>query len=262
MPLGPGARRRGISTGPRDQEAGYFGAPLLLLLVATAASAAASAAVSPTPPPPPPWPAEWNLTRSTVVQPGTPSADYFTPANAWGLVSIDWGVASAIWSKGGRSASTCEAVSVEGCRRLKAAGKASRCFIYHNFELALEWLESQHRVMRDDAKADWFLQFTDGHGHKNGVRIAQTPPEPYCTVQRSPPTPEPTDPAPPAAHPRADDLQYAEQLGRPIFLYVAPLRFRLHTRLQQPAARHLSLWQGTTETPRPPPTWWTRSWRP
>jgi hypothetical protein len=34
---------------------------------------------------------------------------------------------------------------------MKAAGKVGRCFVYHNFELALEWLESQRAVMRDPA---------------------------------------------------------------------------------------------------------------
>ena len=52
---------------------------------------------------------------------------------------------------------------------LKEAGLASRCFIYHNMELALEWLESQRLVMYDDTKADYFLQYTDGQGNKNGT---------------------------------------------------------------------------------------------
>ena len=68
----------------------------------------------------------------------------------------------------GRNTTTCEATSVEGCRRLKASGKAQRCFIYHNGMGALEWLETQRAVMYDKKKAGWFLQFTDGHGRKNG----------------------------------------------------------------------------------------------
>ena len=60
-------------------------------------------------------------------------------------------------------------MSREGCRRLKASGKASRCFIYHNMELALSWEESQRAVMYDRSKAGYFLQYTDGQGHKNGT---------------------------------------------------------------------------------------------
>ena len=36
-------------------------------------------------------------------------------------------------------------------------------------ELALEWEESQRKVMYDPSKADYFLQYTDGNGHKNGT---------------------------------------------------------------------------------------------
>ena len=52
---------------------------------------------------------------------------------------------------------------------MKASNKAVRCFIYHNVELALEWMESQRQVMYDPRNADWFIQYTDGMGHKNGT---------------------------------------------------------------------------------------------
>eukprot|EP01047_Picozoa_sp_COSAG01_P039756 COSAG01_NODE_3303_length_6294_cov_3.018402_5_plen_701_part_00 len=118
-------------------------------------------------PKPPNWAPNWNFTESTVIQPT--SSGYFSPNNSWGLVSLDWSVAKDVWLAHGRNHSNCEAVSTEGCRRLKAAGKATRCFIYHNMELALEWLESQRKVMYDPDKADYFLQYTDGNGKKNGT---------------------------------------------------------------------------------------------
>ena len=104
--------------------------------------------VAPSPPPPSPpsppaslqkppnWSPNWNFTESTVIQPT--SSGYFSPNNSWALVSLDWSVAKDVWLAHGRNRSNCEAVSAEGCRRLKAAGKATRCFIYHNMELALE----------------------------------------------------------------------------------------------------------------------------
>lgn len=52
---------------------------------------------------------------------------------------------------------------------LQTSGKAARCFIYHNMELALEWEETQRAAMYDPTKADYFLQYTDGMGHKNGT---------------------------------------------------------------------------------------------
>ena len=36
-------------------------------------------------------------------------------------------------------------------------------------ELALGWLESQARAMDDPAKADFFLQYIDDRGRKNGT---------------------------------------------------------------------------------------------
>lgn len=128
------------------------------------------------------------------------------PEHPWGLISLDWSVNRDEWLKNGRNHTNNEAVSTEGCRRLKAAGKAVRCFICgsdpiclhvllilegctspadaclawlhdriltcsidHNMELALEWEESQRKVMYDPSKADYFLQYTDGKGNKNGT---------------------------------------------------------------------------------------------
>ena len=70
--------------------------------------------------------------------------------------------------------STCEATSIRGCQLLKASGLVKRCFIYHNMELALQWLESQRAVMYDPDMAGMFLQYTDGQGHKLG-RIYNEP---------------------------------------------------------------------------------------
>ena len=77
--------------------------------------------------PPPNWEPNYNLTQSTVIQPS--SAGYFMPNHTWGLISLDWSVARSVWFTGNISNTTCEATSVEGCRRLKAAGRATRCFI-------------------------------------------------------------------------------------------------------------------------------------
>ena len=77
--------------------------------------------------PPPTWTPTWNLTKSTVIQ---PSGDYyFMPKHPWGLISLDWSVANKVWFLGNVSNTTCEATSITGCRMLKAAGLADRCFI-------------------------------------------------------------------------------------------------------------------------------------
>ena len=118
--------------------------------------------------PPPRWPPQWNLTLSTVCQPS--SDGYFLPPpnQPWGLISLDWSVASSIWQKPNQSESTCEETSIEGCRRIKALFPDTRCFIYHNMELALQAFTTQRTVMYDASKADYFIQYTDGRGTKNG----------------------------------------------------------------------------------------------
>ena len=137
--------------------------PLPLCLLASLLPLLASAqsptcALSGKPCHPPTWEASWNLTQSTVIQPS--SASWFVPEHPWGLISLDWSVNRATWFAN-RSIfnTTCEATSIENCRRLKAAGLAHRCFIYHNMELALLWLESQRAVMLDPTKASFFLQY-------------------------------------------------------------------------------------------------------
>jgi len=90
-------------------------------------------------------------------------------AKPWGLVSLDWSVARSIWQRDGNAKGTVEATSIEGCRQLKAVSPNTKCFIYHNMELALQALESQRLVMYDPAKKYYFLQYTDGAGHKNGT---------------------------------------------------------------------------------------------
>jgi len=106
---------------------------------------------------------------STICQPS--SADYFIPPpdKPWGLVSLDWSVAKNEWAKDGLHNGTIEETSREGCRKIKAVSPSTKCFIYHNMELALESMESQRAVMYDPATAGYFLQYTDGNFNKNGT---------------------------------------------------------------------------------------------
>lgn len=105
-----------------------------------------SCALNGEPCPPPSWPPTWNLTQSTVIQPWCnlllPNHTAFAPAHTWGLISLAWDCAAV----------NEEAATVPICATLKADGKATRCFMYHNQELALGWLESQAAVMYDASK--------------------------------------------------------------------------------------------------------------
>ena len=102
----------------------------------------------------------WNLTLSTVVEPGgdiAPGYYAFPKAGPFGLVCLDWSVAASIWQHNNQSESTIEATLTENCRRIKAVSPSTRCFIYRNLELALQAMESDRAIMYDPEKAGWFV---------------------------------------------------------------------------------------------------------
>lgn len=104
---------------------------------------------------------DWSLYNSSACMPqlaGAVNNISFNPVNHWGLASLDWSVGRGSWLNADRNLSTCEATSTQNCLELKAAGKVIRCGIYHNIELALQWIETDRAVMYDSSKADWFLQ--------------------------------------------------------------------------------------------------------
>ena len=162
---------------------------LCFIAAAAAAAAAAEAAASSSPsispscmmngnpcPLPVNWAVDWSLANSTIAMPeaggaGVNGSGFWpAPGHHWGAVSLDWQVGEPAWLNAtDRMKSTCEATSAANCARLKAAGVVTRCGLYHNVELALQWIESARAVMYDESKADWFLQYTDGHGNKNGT---------------------------------------------------------------------------------------------
>ena len=112
------------------------------------------------------------LNRSTITQPCNNSG-FIDPRGArFNVLSFDWGNAMNVW--GNNSAykpknTPCEEFLVEQAALVKAANPNAHVFVYRNLELALEWLKSERDAMYDDSKKDWFLQYTDGMGHKNGT---------------------------------------------------------------------------------------------
>jgi len=55
------------------------------------------------------------------------------------------------------------ATLVEQCRRIKAVDATTKCFVYRNTELALEWMEPHRVVMNDPAFADYFIRYQPGN---------------------------------------------------------------------------------------------------
>lgn len=145
---------------------------MMLLLSETALALNAVSKTSPctyfgegVPPCPlPRWAPTWQLSMSTICQPG--STDGFldaTLAAKWGFISLDWSIASKIWNPDGTSASVDNATGastlVEQCRQIKAVNNRTKCGVYRNTILALEWLEPQRAVMHSSLFADMFLKY-------------------------------------------------------------------------------------------------------
>ena len=121
----------------------------------------------------PGWAPDWSLQNSTAMMAwaqcgGGDGVGPVKPIHHWGLLSIDHtcnrggepGPTNRGWNRLGPARATCEATSAANCLALKQAGLVTRCGIYHNLELSLQWLESQRAVM-DEAHvaAGWFLRF-------------------------------------------------------------------------------------------------------
>ena len=108
------------------------------------------------------WDVDWSVVNSTAGMWTQPAA--FDPINrTWGWITLDWQSNRESWLVKDPNKATCEASMAANCAALKKAGKVRRCTIYHNMQLALQWLESNRAVM-DQAHIDagWFLRFPNG----------------------------------------------------------------------------------------------------
>jgi len=78
------------------------------------------------------------------------------------LRQFDWSNAKSIWLKDPRNTSTCEATMEAQAQQVKSVNPLTKVFVYHNLELALEWLENERMAMYDPTKKDYFLQYQTG----------------------------------------------------------------------------------------------------
>eukprot|EP00912_Choanoflagellata_sp_UC4_P001391 UC4_evm1s865 len=117
------------------------------------------------------WVADWSVVNSTAMMAAAESLSGFKPLHKWGYVTLDWQAGMLNWlNRPPKSTApvdpyktTCEATSAANCAALKATGAVKRCGIYHNMELALQWLESNRAVMdAAHVKAGWFLTYPNG----------------------------------------------------------------------------------------------------
>ena len=122
--------------------------------------------------PTPTWEPAWALNLSTTpwTQWGPESA-YAAPglydaakASRWGWLNFDWSDGSAVWQDK-LPGHNDEAVMVEQCKRIKALGTGTRCFVYRNTELALQWEETSRAAMtQKNVDANWFLKYKTNAG--------------------------------------------------------------------------------------------------
>jgi len=146
--------------------------PALVFASFLAGAACASAGIVPScalsppcPLPGPGWTTTWQLSKSTICQPGN-TADFLnaTAAAKFGLVSLDWSIANKVWHPTGDCSNTTGASTlVEQCKQIKAVDPTTKCLVYRNTELALQWLEPQRAAMYDPKYADLFLQYQPGN---------------------------------------------------------------------------------------------------
>ena len=94
--------------------------------------------------------------ESAYAAPGLYDA---TKASRWGWLNFDWSDGSAMWQDklpGHHD----EAGMGEQCKRIKALGTGTRCFVYRNTELALQWEETSRAAMTQrNVDAGWFLRY-------------------------------------------------------------------------------------------------------
>ena len=106
----------------------------------------------------PTWAPEWALNVSTQIASLQNATGYYNAARAaaWGLVTFDWGDGRGIWQD--QHPHDDEEVLAEQCRRVKALGTGTKCMVYRQTELAVQW-DKSCRLAMTSANASLYLQF-------------------------------------------------------------------------------------------------------
>jgi hypothetical protein len=111
--------------------------------------------------PPPQWEPRWEMNLSTVTESAANTSGFYDTekASQWGVITMDWQDGAALWQDA-LPGHTGEAVLVEQCRRIKARSTGTRCMVYRQNELAVQWQESSRSAMtQTHADKNWFLTF-------------------------------------------------------------------------------------------------------
>lgn len=109
--------------------------------------------------PDPTWSPTWALNLSTVAESQAgPHGSYVDAAAgaSWGVVTFDWADARSIWQN--VHPHNGEAALTEQCRRIKALGTGTKCMVYRQNELAVQW-DKSCRLAMTPSNAGMFLGF-------------------------------------------------------------------------------------------------------
>ena len=103
--------------------------------------------------PDPRWEPRWALNLSTATSNivGTPEE-----GSAWGLVTYPWNLNNSEWQNVHPHRG--EQVMARQCALVKAHGTGTRCMVYRQNELSLQWQETS-RAAQTAANSQMFLQF-------------------------------------------------------------------------------------------------------
>lgn len=156
----------------------------------------------------PRWEPTYDMARSTIIQPCNESG-LLDPEfmSKFGVVSLDWSNAKALWANQSPMAS--DKLMVEQAQDIRRLNNDTRVWVYRNLVKALPWFSAVRQKLADPAYSGWFLQ----------VDPTVEPHMPPCDHDYSPPrcsklyhdqleTPQHSAPPPPSWPP-------ASQCNRP-----------------------------------------------
>ena len=98
---------------------------------------------------------------STIIQPCNFSGLLHPEFLAkWGIVSVDWSNAHAVWSQSKPMNS--DMMLLDQARQVKELNPETKMFVYRNIVKALPWFGMVRERMTDPAYSGWFLKYKDG----------------------------------------------------------------------------------------------------
>eukprot|EP00933_Yihiella_yeosuensis_P045401 TRINITY_DN40768_c0_g1_i1.p1 TRINITY_DN40768_c0_g1~~TRINITY_DN40768_c0_g1_i1.p1 ORF type:complete len:474 (+),score=55.25 TRINITY_DN40768_c0_g1_i1:85-1506(+) len=102
--------------------------------------------------PQPTWEPAWRLNQSTAIQSRANNVWYDpVKASSWGLITFDWQNAADLWQD--VIPHDCEERLEEQCRRIKALGTGTKCFVYRQMELSLQWMKTTREAQTEGNKS-------------------------------------------------------------------------------------------------------------